>query len=175
MRIFIAYAVDEITKNKLHEIQKQLMPVYQNGRYKQPKNMHMTLRFVGEADDSQLIRLISEIESVIGNHRSQSVVLDNIGFFGTSTKKHTCWIGCPSLPTMAALSQEVTQCVIRSKIQCSDTPFVPHITLAQHGTLTGSLPAIEPIPIDLNIVCIFSSYRVEGELIYQPVKCWTLK
>ncbi len=175
MRIFIAYAFDQTIKAKLHDIQKQLMPVYQNGRYKQPKNMHMTLRFVGEVDDNQLIRLISEIESIIGNHRSQSVVLDNIGFFGTSTKKHSCWIGCRSLPAMVQLSQDVTQCVLRSQIKVNDTPFVPHITLAQHGILTGPLPSVEPIYIDLNVVCIFSSSRVEKELVYQPVKCWTLK
>jgi 2'-5' RNA ligase len=175
MRIFIAYAIDETTKSKLQEIQKQLMPVYQNGRFKQPKNMHMTLRFVGEADDIQLSQLISEIDLIIGHHRSQSVILDKIGFFGTSTKKHSCWIGCAPLPVLDQLSHDVTQCVVKSQIAMNDTPFVPHITLAQHGNLIGPLPVIEPIPINLNLVCIFNSSRINGELVYQPVKCWLLK
>ncbi len=174
MRIFVAYAISDDVKIQLHHLQQQLSPIYQNGRFKQPKNMHMTLRFVGEVNETQLASLIDEIDNIIDKHPVQQVILDQLGFFGKSAKKHSLWIGCHSQPPMEQLSNEITQCVIRCNIAVNDTPFVPHITLAQHGVFIGELPLFQPLKADLNRVCIYSSSRIEGELVYQPVKCWKL-
>ncbi|MBV1709712.1 MAG: RNA 2',3'-cyclic phosphodiesterase [Erysipelothrix sp.] len=175
MRIFIAYAVDDSIKEELSLIQQQLKPIYQNGRFKQPKNMHMTLRFVGEVTMEQYDRLIIEIERKIHLYSSLTVNFDQLGYFGKTSKKHTLWIGCQPLPQMSHLSDEVTQCVSQAHIPFNETPFVPHITLAQHGILLESLPKIKPLTVCLNQVCVFLSTRIDKELVYQPLKCWQLK
>lgn len=175
MRIFIAYALDENIKEELHVIQQQLKPIYHQGRFKQPKNMHMTLRFVGEVTVEQFDRLINEIERKIHLYSSLTVNLDQLGYFGKTSKKHTLWIGCPPLPEMSHLSDEVTHCVSQAHIPFNDTPFVPHITLAQHGILLESLPKIKPVTVCLHQICVFLSTRIDKELVYQPLKCWELK
>ncbi|PKM88424.1 MAG: RNA 2',3'-cyclic phosphodiesterase [Firmicutes bacterium HGW-Firmicutes-10] len=175
MRIFIAYALDENIKEELHMIQQQLKPIYHQGRFKQPKNMHMTLRFVGEVTVEQFERLINEIENKIHQYSSLSAELDQLGFFGKSAKKHSLWIGCPPMPAMSSLSNELTRCVSAANIPVNDTPFVPHITLAQHGDLIEILPKIKPVTVCFSKVCVFLSTRIDGELVYQPLKCWQLK
>lgn len=175
MRIFIAYALDDHIKEKLFLIQQQLKPMYQDGRFKQPKNMHMTLRFVGEVTMEQFERLIIEIERKIHLYSSQTVNFDQLGCFGKTSKKHTLWIGCPPLPAMSLLSDELTKCVSQAHIPFNDTPFAPHITLAQHGMMLDSLPKIEPVTVCLHQVCVFLSTRIDKELVYQPLKCWQLK
>lgn len=175
MRIFIAYRMDEQAKNEIHFIQEQVKPIYPNGRFKQPKNMHMTLKFIGEVTMDQYERLITEIDRTICEYEGLNIELNQLGFFGNSTKKHTLWIGCQAQPSMIQMSEEMTRCAISAGISVNQTPFVPHITLAQHGTLLSELPKIETVNVQFNQVCIFLSSRIEGELIYQPLKCWELK
>jgi 2'-5' RNA ligase len=174
MRIFIAYSIDEQTKKTISEIQEQLRPIYQNGRFKQPQNMHMTLKFVGEVTVDQFDRLVFEINQIMKEYSSLTVDLDQLGFFGNTTKKHTVWIGCQPHSSMINLSSALTQCAITAGISVSDTPFVPHITLAQHGILLDDLPKVDSIQVRFDQVCIFLSSRIEGELIYQPLTCWKL-
>ncbi|PKM66805.1 MAG: RNA 2',3'-cyclic phosphodiesterase [Firmicutes bacterium HGW-Firmicutes-19] len=175
MRIFIAFALEEHVKEKLHVIQQQLKPIYHQGRFKQSKNMHMTLRFVGEVTVEQFDQLIIEIEKKIHQYSSLTTELDQLGFFGKSAKKHSLWIGCPPMPAMTNLSNELTHCVSAANIPVNDTPFVPHITLAQHGALIETLPNITPVTVRFSQVCVFLSTRIDGELVYQPLKCWQLK
>lgn len=175
MRIFIAYRMDEQAKSKIHFIQEQVKPIYPNGRFKQPKNMHMTLKFIGDVTMDQLNRLISEIDRAICEYEGLNIELNQLGFFGNSTKKHTLWIGCQAKPSMIQMSEEMTRCAVSAGISVSQTPFVPHITLAQHGTLLSELPIIKSVNVQFNQVCIFLSSRIDGELIYQPLKCWELK
>jgi RNA 2',3'-cyclic 3'-phosphodiesterase len=175
MRVFIAYSIDEQSKNMIGDIQEQLRPIYQNGRFKQPKNMHMTLKFVGEVTVDQFDRLVSEIDAVIKEYSLLTIDLDQLGFFGNSTKRHTLWIGCQPQSSMINLSSTLTKCAKSAGISVNETPFVPHITLAQHGILLDDLPKIDSINIRFDQVCVFLSSRIEGELVYQPLKCWNLK
>jgi RNA 2',3'-cyclic 3'-phosphodiesterase len=175
MRIFIAYVIDDHTKNELSAIQQRLCAIYQDGRHKQPKNMHMTLKFVGDVTVEQFDRLIVEIDSVISHYAPLTIELDHLGIFGKSAKKHSLWIGCKTQSSMVALSSELTRCVSEAGIPNNETPFVPHITLAQHGTLIESLPEINALTVCLNQVCVFLSSRIDNELVYQPLKCWELK
>jgi 2'-5' RNA ligase len=175
MRVFVAYRMDEQTKSKIHFLQEQVKPIYLNGRFKQPKNMHMTLKFIGEVTMDQYDRLISEIDRAIYEYEVLNIELNQLGFFGNSTKKHTLWIGCSVQSSMIQLSETMTRCAISAGISMNHTPFVPHITLAQHGTLLSELPKIETINVRFDQVCIFLSSRIDRELIYQPLKCWELK
>lgn len=175
MRIFIAYRMDEQAKSEIHFIQEQVKLIYPNGRFKQPKNMHMTLKFIGDVTMDQLNRLISEIDRAICEYEVLNVELNQLGFFGNSTKKHTLWIGCLAQPSMIQMSEEMTRCAVSAGISVNQTPFVPHITLAQHGSLLSELPKIETVNVQFRQVCIFLSSRIDGELIYQPMKCWELK
>ena len=175
MRIFIAYLIDEQTKSEIQFIQEQVRPIYPNGRFKQPKNMHMTIKFIGEVTSEQLERLINEIDRTIHEYAVLNINLDHLGFFGNLSKKHTLWIGCQAHPSMIGLSEAVTRCAASVGISVNQTPFVPHITLAQHGTLLSELPKIESINVRFDQICVFLSSRIDGELIYQPLKCWELK
>lgn len=175
MRVFIAYAIDDRNKMKLEEIQKDLREIYQNGRFKPPENMHMTLKFLGEISVDQFERLAAEIDVEIVNHKSQIAELNQLGYFGNATRNHTLWIGCHNDPAMISLSEAMARCAALAGISFSNMPFVPHITLAQHGTLLKPLPEINSLIIRLDQICIFLSSRIEGELVYQPLKCWTLK
>jgi RNA 2',3'-cyclic 3'-phosphodiesterase len=175
MRVFIAYVIDDHNKTKLGEIQQKLREIYPNGRFKPPQNMHMTLKFIGDVSVDQFESLTLEVDSVIHHHQSLNVVLNQLGCFGNAIRNHTLWIGCQSDPAMINLSEQLAKCAFAANIPISNTPFVPHITLAQHGTLRESLPQIEPLNVTLDQVCIFLSSRIEGELVYQPLKCWQLK
>ncbi len=175
MRVFIAYAIDDRNKIMLKETQESLREIYQNGRFKPQKNMHMTLKFLGEISVDQFERLKAEIDVVINNHTAQIAEFNQLGFFGNATRNHTLWIGCHNDPAMISLSEALAKCAALAGISFSNTPFVPHITLAQHGTLLKPLPEINSLIIRLDQICIFLSSRIEGELVYQPLKCWTLK
>ena len=175
MRVFVAYVIDDHIKAQISEIQQLLKPIYTNGRFKPIKNMHMTLKFIGEISNEQFNKLSNEIETVIVHYKPLTVELNQLGVFGNATRNHTLWMGCQSDPLMIKLSEELAACASAAGISINNTPFVPHITLAQHGILSESLPKINGLTARLDQVCIFLSSRVEGELIYQPLKCWQLQ
>ena len=96
MRVFIAIDIDEKTRTALGELQQQLA----NGgnvkkgavKWVDPKNIHLTLKFLGEIKDEQAVEVCSIVENVAGLHKSFELDIESVGCFGGKAAR-VLWVG----------------------------------------------------------------------------------
>ena len=119
MRLFIAIDVPDSVKEHLAFLQRSLD--FEGLRLVPPKNVHLTLNFLGERDDPAAI-----IEKLKGVSFSQfSLRLSGAGFFPSRKDPRVLWVGLEESEGLRALQREIDLLFTPPK------SFRPHLTLAR--------------------------------------------
>ncbi len=93
-----------------------------------PGNMHLTLRFIGEVDES----VAEEIDSLLAHIEVEpfSLELDGVGTFGEGTKARSVWAAVKPSVELTHLQAKVESAVVRAGLPPEGRKFTPHVTLA---------------------------------------------
>src|SRR6266480_1865155 len=65
MRLFVAIELDDPFRNRLVEVQDALRRVQPNISYTRPENLHLTLKFIGEFEETKLPQLRESLNEVL--------------------------------------------------------------------------------------------------------------
>lgn len=106
-------------------------------RWIDPEFFHITLRFIGDIDDS----LADEVVDVLSRvHRAPfTVSLSGMGAFG-SRKPHAVWAGIERSPELKDLQAQHERMMQRLGLAPNGRKYTPHITLARlRGTSAGAV------------------------------------
>ena len=130
MRLFVAVNLNEEMKDALMDIQDAMRTYGVRGRETPPDNMHLTLAFIGDFDDPELVK--SAIESV--EIKPFGIRLKGIGAFGD-----LWWAGLDECPPLMAVSRRLRRALSDAGVPFDRKKFSPHITLMRRaeGRLSG--------------------------------------
>jgi len=105
-------------------------------RWVRPEGMHITLKFIGEADPGKLGAIRAALETV---HSSAPVELNlrGLGFFPNERRPHTAWCGVDASPNLAPLAAEIARALEPLGFPAESRQFVPHLTLARFKSPEG--------------------------------------
>lgn len=94
----------------------------------EPVNMHLTLRFIGEVEESAA----EDIDRMLGGFRAEafSLELAGLGTFGEGAKAHALWAGVMPSPALSHLQAKIESAVVRAGLPPEGRKFTPHVTLA---------------------------------------------
>jgi len=98
-------------------------------RWVDPENLHITLRFIGEVDESTAEEInfnLSHIEAP-----AFDLELQGLNTFGQGHKAHALWIGVSPTPELAHLQHKVDTAIMRAGQPPEGRKFTPHVTLAR--------------------------------------------
>ncbi|MGC8568670.1 MAG: RNA 2',3'-cyclic phosphodiesterase [Nitrososphaeria archaeon] len=141
------------------------------------QNMHFTLKFLGEIDDSTRDELINSLSSIKFNRFT--IRLRGIGVFPSPDRIRVIWIGSDS-QDLVRLAREVDRA---SASIPSDEEFTPHLTIARVKFVENKRALLERIEarrnVDLGTYSVESFYLMKSDLhpngpIYTPVKKFQL-
>ena len=122
MRLFIAINFDEKLKSALTEVQNKMKLQGVRGNFTRPENLHLTLAFIGEYSDPDLVKeIVERIELA-----PFDVALDGMGSFG-----NLWWAGIKQSDRLEVLAR-----ILRRRLAENDVPFDrkrfrPHVTLVR--------------------------------------------
>lgn len=125
MRLFVAIPIPDAVKQKLRDLQQPIEGV----RWQSTEQMHLTLKFVGEAD-TQLTKLLQKRLDEI-EHSTFTMDLRGFGYFPEHGRPKVLWTGLRENPSLGELQQKVEQKCEEVGIAPEDRPYKPHITLAR--------------------------------------------
>ncbi len=125
MRLFIAIDLPKKIKDELALISFGLP----QARWVKPEQIHLTLRFIGEADGAFSRDIISGLESVTGN--SFPLLLQGLGCFPPRHEPQVLWVGIEESVELIGLRKRVDSCLGKLGIAPEHRKFSPHITLAR--------------------------------------------
>ena len=96
MRCFIAIDIDEHIRTGLSNLQDELRNEVdiRKGHVKwvRPEITHMTLKFLGEIKDEQVVEVCNITKDVAGRHRKFELDVESVGCFGGRSAR-VLWIG----------------------------------------------------------------------------------
>ncbi|SEM39435.1 2'-5' RNA ligase [Mesobacillus persicus] len=99
-------------------------------RWVHHQDLHITLAFLGHANEEQLAISMEKLNSRI-QCPSFELTIDHLGVFGKSDSPRIFWTGVKHAPLLHQARDEVYSACLDSGFKLETRPFKPHITLAR--------------------------------------------
>jgi RNA 2',3'-cyclic 3'-phosphodiesterase len=128
LRLFIAIDLPEPIKMGLADLCSGLP----DAKWIKHEQMHLTLHFIGDVDESGFAAIKSALTGVAAP--TFTMHLEGVGQFPTKGKPRVLWVGVKAPPLLADLYQNILSSLTALSLPPPDHPFSPHITLARFKT-----------------------------------------
>lgn len=125
MRIFVGIPLPGEARERLASLCSGLP----NARWVPPDNLHVTLRFIGEVDNSR----VEDVDAFLATVSAPSfaMTLSGVGCFERGRKVGAVWAGVEAGPAVGHLHEKVESAVVRAGFEPEHRKFKAHVTLAR--------------------------------------------
>jgi 2'-5' RNA ligase len=124
-RLFVAVDLDENAKEAISCICTGIPGV----KWVDTGQLHLTLRFIGDADTSLFGRIRDELAGVAAC--PFSLALRGVGRFPPKRDPRVLWVGIERSEGLSSLQRLIEEALERSGLEPEPREFNPHITLAR--------------------------------------------
>lgn len=115
-------------KNWRHEFDNKNI----NEKWTHKTDYHMTLAFLGSAEESQLEKIQIALDQVAARHNSFSFLLDEFATFPEPKDAHVFFAGSTKKSSeLLSLAEDVRNELTFQNIPFDPKPFLPHVTLSR--------------------------------------------
>jgi RNA 2',3'-cyclic 3'-phosphodiesterase len=164
LRAFIAIQLSDQLKSQIGDLQanlKRRAPEVRGVGWARPESIHLTLRFLGDIEETQVEPLKRVLEAAAAEARPFSLEARGLGAFPTPQRARVIWLGLhglsggvsgkesaaphaestrdarderrpdDALTALVALQAAIEEGVVGLGLAREDRPFMPHLTLAR--------------------------------------------
>ena len=134
MRLFIALPLPSSVETKLGEIIDDLKNKGGKVKWVNPKNIHITVRFLGETDERQVPAIKEIMDRVSIKYNSYNLTIDRLGGFPNLNKPRVIWAGLTDdeqIGIMARMVKEIEYDIRKLGFDPDEKRFKPHLTLGR--------------------------------------------
>jgi RNA 2',3'-cyclic 3'-phosphodiesterase len=157
----------EIPAEKRAELARLRMPLPGGGRWAEPENFHLTLRFCGDIEKAQADELIDRLAGI--SMDAFEIRLSSIGSFG-GRDPHAIWAGVEPSAELDALARANEKTARAVGLPPEPRAFKPHVTLArlkyaspdEVARILGRIGAYRSEPFFVGRFVLFSSRPKTG-------------
>jgi 2'-5' RNA ligase len=135
MRVFIAIDIDEQIQTALRDLQQQLQSKVDVKRsdvkWVNPENIHLTLKFLGETKDEQVVEVCNITKDVAGRHKGFDLDVESVGCFGGKSAR-VVWVGIgQGSDSLLRLQEDIDQQLASAGWPQETRKFTGHLTLCR--------------------------------------------
>jgi len=113
---------------------------------------HVTLRFVGDIEASELPELINRLTSAFNKVKAGEMVVQGSGFFGSAASPKVLWAGIRENEWLADLQKRTVEACSEFGFSGESGSFHPHLTLARIKFLKDRSRLIEEVNRNKNTI-----------------------
>jgi RNA 2',3'-cyclic 3'-phosphodiesterase len=174
-RLFVAMPVDDDTRHAMAALLAERVPRGLPGRVVAPENWHVTLRFVGWADDRTQDLITAALDGADLGARFR-VGWGGLGAFPGPRRARVLWVGIDEGAAKAvALAGRVEEALETAGLPPADRPFHPHLTVSRLRPTQDVTPIVESVaPLGVTTavdrVTLFESHLGRGGARYEMVE-----
>jgi 2'-5' RNA ligase len=130
MRLFVAIDLDGKVIENITSIQKKLASHDFDLKMVEPENLHLTLKFLGEVQESQVERIENLISETVKGVRTFELSFHGIGYFGSGSRVNVIWTGVKEgSQNFVNLAKALDRML--SSIRRDEHDPSPHLTIAR--------------------------------------------
>ena len=135
MRVFIAINIDEIIKQDLADLQAELQTKVDikrgDAKWVNPDQIHLTLKFLGEAKDPQVVDICNIAKEIAPRHEKFEIDFEKVGYFGGKSAR-VLWVGTgENCPQLLELQQELEETLANLGWSKENRKYAAHLTLCR--------------------------------------------
>ena len=131
MRLFVAVNLPGSTRRAIWEAAAPLRARRYPVRWVDADAIHLTLKFLGEVDDTREGEVRDGLAAAVRGARAFSVAIDGFGAFPSPHRPRVVWVGCEPAPPLELLQHRLEQEMDRIGFPLEGRPFHPHLTLGR--------------------------------------------
>jgi 2'-5' RNA ligase len=173
MRIFIGIDFGEEQKEVIMKVQDNLRNIAQ-GRFTRAQNLHLTLNFLGEVDETKLSDVFRAVDEAAAETSSFSIALGKLGQFPSGRTK-IIWLGMEGTRELYELYDRLSEKFAKIGFVKEGRPYSPHLTLAREAKLEKPLDTVDISSLsglgmaEVTEITVFESTSRSGILEYLPL------
>ncbi len=186
IRAFIAIDLSEELRQALRRLESRLkqsdeprpLPV----RWVDPRNIHLTLKFLGNVDEGAVPGITSALQEVAAPTPPLVLTAQGLGCFPNLRRPNNIWVGLTGdVQQVAELTRGIDDALEPLGLPREARPFTPHLTLARVGRdarpaerakvgeLVAAFPSETYGDISVDAVHLIKSDLRPGGPIYTPL------
>lgn len=155
IRAFFALPTDDFVRESIYEVQNTLRTPGADVKWELPEKFHITLKFLGDVNPSELMIASNAIRSCLKDDESFGIIYDAVGAFPNVNHPRVLWVGVEQNETIDHVQKIIEEiCRTHHLGEEERKRFHPHITLgrvkSERGIarLTATLKNITFEPIE---------------------------
>ena len=133
LRTFIAVGLDNAVHDDIVALQETLARTGADVKWVEPDNIHLTLLFLGEVDDRDIIEVCRAVASCCAERSAFALEVKTVGAFPNLRRPRTLWVGVgDGTQELIALHDALEQTLL--DLGCyrhEERAYTPHITLGR--------------------------------------------
>lgn len=112
-------------------------------RWVNPKQMHLTLFFAGEANDEQVQALADAVKGAEGAYPPLRIKVGELGAFPKRRNPRVIWIGIGENAELQRLQSTIAEAGKDAGLPMEDRDFSPHLTLGRVKFIDRNSPLLK--------------------------------
>lgn len=124
-RLFVAVDLPDEVRKSLTGICRGIS----GARWVPEDQLHLTMRFIGAADDSTFAAIKNSLAGVKGV--AFPLTISGVGHFPPGRHPRVIWVGLEPCEPLLALQQDIDRAVVAAHVPAEPRRFSPHITIAR--------------------------------------------
>jgi 2'-5' RNA ligase len=167
MRLFVAVEIPEAVRQVLRAWIRPLEAAYPGARWVPVANLHVTLKFIGDAHADSLEETRAALRTV-RQPQAIEIRFRGAGFFPNERRPRVLWAGVEAGPELESLARAIDSALEPTGIARETRNFRPHLTVARFpeksdaggvGRIRGTLAAASAPDFGAARVADFHLYR----------------
>ena len=183
MRTFIGADFNRDIKDSIAGIQHIVRENSERGRFKYVGNFHLTLKFLGEVQETKTVDIGKALKGIASKHQKIHLNIDKIGYFDGKGSIHALWLGFSGeLEKLGALYLDIEEEMHRLGGKKEIKAYTPHITIAQDLVLKIPFENLKEKvdfksfkPVEIREISLIKSEETGGKRLYTPISTFGLK
>lgn len=168
LRLFVAMELSPGGKLRLRRMQKELAPQCPDVRWTGDEQLHLTVRFIGDAPVGHVEAIARELTACAAAAEPFDMMLDGVGCFPAEGRVRVVWAGVKEDGgVLIPLAEAIDAGLTRLGYPSDGKPFRPHVTLGRvkEDRSRGELrSAIEAAKLSPSMECVDELVLIASDL-----------
>ena len=166
LRSFLAIELPATILKRIEEVQKDLKSSRADVRWVSPGNIHLTLKFFGNIEVSQIDPIVKSIEEQIQTTPPISIAVQGISAFPGLKNPRVIWVGLnDEKGILVSLQRRLEKELEKIGYKPEDRSFHPHLTLGRMRSNRGKDELVRGM--DKYRVEDFGNFQVEKVVLFK--------
>lgn len=178
IRLFVGIKLENHITETLYKLNEKTD--FQKASWIIPKNIHLTLKFLGWSREESTGKIKNAVRSVTDRHKPFSITVEGLGAFPTAKKARIFWAGvnCHT-KELLKIQDELEDSLQPLGFKKEKRPYHPHVTIARlriiedvSERLNIEIPSLR---MEVNELNLFQSKLTPKGAVYSVLENFSLK